>query len=139
MTELGKFEISLASNEISLSAAVTPRHRALLASYRMNAHRGEESARSLIIRDLRSFLDLGALDRATDSLIVLALFMRETARRDRRRLMSASSRHHDSIALHRGRARSDYTVGGGLREPRSQRPPRDGYDSVTTAEEDETV
>ncbi|WP_442754529.1 hypothetical protein ACNHKD_16270 [Methylocystis sp. JAN1] len=112
MTELGKFEIALASDELTLSASVTPRHRSLLASYRMNAHRGEASARNLIIRDLRSFLDLGAIDRATDLLIVLALFMREAARCERR-LLFASRRHRDAIALQRGRAaaRAHYAIG----------------------------
>ncbi|QGM98189.1 hypothetical protein [Methylocystis parvus] len=112
MTELGKFGIALASNEIVLSAAVTPMHRSLLASYRMNAHRGENSARDLIVRDLRSFLDLGALDRATDLLIVLALFTRETTRCERR-LTFATRRQRDAIAFQRwrGAARAHYAVG----------------------------
>lgn len=102
MTELGRFGIALAADSISLSASVTPAHRTLLVSYRMNAQRGEESARNLILRDMRNFMDLGALDRATDLLIVLALFMRETARRDRQALL-ATRRHTDAIALRRGR------------------------------------
>ena len=121
MTELGKFGVALALNEITLSASVTPMHRTLLASYRMNAHRGETSARELILSDLRSYLDLGALDRATDILIVLALFMRETARNERR-LSLAKRRQHDAIALQRGRgaARAHYAVGKnakGLQQP----------------------
>jgi hypothetical protein len=76
MTELGRFGVAVTSDEVLLNAAVTPMHRNLLASYRMIAHRGEESALNLILRDLRGFLDLGALARATDLLIVLALFLR---------------------------------------------------------------
>jgi hypothetical protein len=113
MTELGKFGIALTSNELTLSASVTPMHRSLLASYRINAHRGEDSARDLIVRDLRSFLDLGALERATDLLIVLALFIRESTRCERR-LMLATRRHRDAIALQRwrGAPRAHYAVGG---------------------------
>lgn len=112
MTELGKFGVGLALNEITLTASVTPMHRTLLASYRMNAHRGEKSARDLILSDLRSFLDLGALERATDTLIVLALFMREAARNERR-VSLTKRRHHDAIALQRwrGAPRAHYTVG----------------------------
>jgi hypothetical protein len=114
MTELGKFGVATTSNEITLTASVTRMHRTLLASYRMNAHRGEDSMRNLILRDLRSFLDLGALDRATDLLIVLALFMRETSRCERR-LSLATRRHRDATAPQRWRsgARSHYAVGNG--------------------------
>jgi hypothetical protein len=114
MTELGRFGVAVTSDEILLSAAVTPMHRSLLASYRMNAHRGEDSARNLLLRDLRSFLDLGALDRATDLLIVLALFLRES-RRCERRLTLATARHRDAITLQhwRGGARARYAVGKG--------------------------
>lgn len=112
MTEIGKFGIALTANDITLNAAVTSKHRALLASYRMNGHRGENFARDLIVRDLRNFLDLGALDRATDLIIVLALYMRETSRCDRR-LMLATRRHRDAIALQgwRGAPRASYVVG----------------------------
>ncbi|HEY8162752.1 MAG: hypothetical protein ACR650_07435 [Methylocystis sp.] len=111
MTELGKFGVAIASNEITLSASVTPMHRTLLASYRMNAHRGEESTRDLILSDLRSFLDLGALERATDVMIVLALFMKEAARCDRR-LSLPMRRHRDAAAQRwRGGARVHYSVG----------------------------
>lgn len=137
MTELGKFGIALASDSISLSASVTPAHRTLLASYRMNAHRGEDSTRNLIIRDLRNFLDLGALDRATDLLIVLALYMRETARCDRR-LLFATRVHRDAIALRRGRAaHAHYAVA----KARGERPALRiaAPESVTTVEGDENL
>jgi hypothetical protein len=102
MTELGRFGVTLASNELALTAAVTARHRRLLASYRMNAYRGEKDASERILQDLRQFLDLGALDRATDLLIVLALYMREAGRRERR-LDLATSRQRDAICLQRWR------------------------------------
>lgn len=98
MTVLGRFGVALTSDEILLTASITPSHRSLLASYRMNAHRGADSARHLILRDLRNFLDLGALDRATDLLIVLALFTREEKKCDRR-LSFATCRHRDAITL----------------------------------------
>ncbi len=124
MTELGKFGVAIASNEITLTASVTPMHRALLASYRMNAHHGEESARHLILSDLRGFLDLGAIERATDLMIVLALFMKEAARCDRR-LSLATRRHRDAIALQRWRgcARAHYTVGKGRELGRAPKNP----------------
>jgi hypothetical protein len=137
MTELGRFEIALAPDSISLSASVTPAHRTLLVSYRMNAHRGEDSARDLIIRDLRNFLDLGALDRATDLLIVLALYMRETARCNRR-LLFATRVHRDAIALRRGRAaHAHYAVAkarGELPALRTSAP-----ESATTVEGEEKL
>lgn len=102
MTELGRFGVSLASNELALTAAVTARHRNLLASYRMNAHRGEKDASERILADLRQFIDLGALDRATDLLIVLALYLREAGRRERA-LTIATSRQRDAICLQRWR------------------------------------
>jgi hypothetical protein len=137
MTELGNFEIALTGKEISFSASVTPRHRALLTTYRMNAHRGQDSVRILLIRDLRSFLDLGALERATDLLIVLALFMRETARCERR-LLCPAPRRHDAIALQpRYVARGNYAVGKAKREPGPALRPVE--QASTPAEDDETV
>lgn len=102
MTDLGKFGVRLASNEIALTAAVTAQHRSLLATYRMNAHRGENAACERILGDIRNFIDLGALDRATDLLIVLALHLRATGRRERR-LRMATGRRRDAICLNRWR------------------------------------
>lgn len=78
MAEFGNLSIAHWANELSLCASVTPMHRALLASYRMNAHRGEKRTRDLILSDLSGLFDLGALDRATDLLIVLALFLEKS-------------------------------------------------------------
>jgi hypothetical protein len=105
MTELGRFGVTLASNELALTDAVTARHRRLLTSYRMNALRGEKDASERILQDLRQFIDLGALDRATDLLIVLALYLREAGRRERR-LDLATSRQRDAICLQRWRGLS---------------------------------
>lgn len=120
MVEVGKFAIDVATNEISLSASITPMHRALLASYRMNAHRGHKSARDLILSDLRGYIDLGALERATDLMIVLALFSVEAKRCDRRAPAAMSARRQrEPIALQRWRGcqpRHPYFVSRGGRE-----------------------
>ncbi len=102
MFELGNFDVALALNEIILTAAISPMQRNLLAGYRMNAHRGEDAARDLILRDIRDDLDRGALKRATDRLIVLALFLAE-ANRCERRLKAPARRHRDAIRLQRWR------------------------------------
>lgn len=111
MTELGRFGVTVSSGEILLNASVTPSHRSLLASYRMNAHRGEGAVRALIMRDLRSYLDLGALDPASDLIIVLALLMREEGRSARRPTL-ATSRRRDAITLQhwRGGTRARHAV-----------------------------
>lgn len=130
MTELGRFGVTLAANELALTAAVTPEHRSLLATYRMNAHRGESGARDRILEDLRNFIDLGALDRATDLLIVLALFLRETGRRERR-LTLAVSRQRDAICLQRwrGSARGNHASAKGRGAPfKDGTPHLDGLD-----------
>jgi hypothetical protein len=102
MTRFGRFGITLASNELALTAEVSAQHRSLLATYRMNGHRGENAARDRILEDLRNFLDLGALDRATDLLIVLALHPRESGRHARR-LALATARQRGAICLQRWR------------------------------------
>ncbi len=116
MTELGRFGVTLSSNELALTASVTARHRSLVASYRMNAHRGEKDASERILQDLRQFIDLGALDRATDLLIVLALYLREANRRERA-LTIATSRQRDAICLQRwrGLARNGHVPARGRR------------------------
>ena len=115
MAEFGNLSIAHWANELSLRASVTPMHRALLASYRMNAHRGEKAARDLILSDLRGFLDLGALDRATDLLIVLALFIERSGLIDGRLTTAPTSarRQREPISLQRWRnaqPRAAYSV-----------------------------
>ncbi len=65
----------LAPDEVILGGTLTARHRALLSSYLFNLDRGAIAVRDMIVADLRSFLDLGALQRAADSLVVLRLFL----------------------------------------------------------------
>lgn len=65
----------LAPYEVILGTPLTARHRALLSSYLFNLDRGAIAVRDMIVADLRSFLDLGALQRAADSLVVLRLFL----------------------------------------------------------------
>lgn len=65
----------LSSNEMILGATPSARHYSLLASYLLNLGRGPVTVRDMIVSDLRSFLDLGAKQRAADLLIVLRIFL----------------------------------------------------------------
>jgi hypothetical protein len=65
----------LASNELVLGPVPAAKHRSLLSSYLLNAHRGLDCVRGLIVADLRRFLDLGVPARAADLLIVLRMLL----------------------------------------------------------------
>ena len=65
----------LAASEIFVGPTLAVRHRALLSSYMLNLDRGPMAVRDMIVADLRSSLDLGALHRAADQLLVLRLFL----------------------------------------------------------------
>lgn len=65
----------LASNEVVLGAVETKRHEALLSSYLFNLGRGREVVQDMIVSDLRRFLELGALNRASDTFLVLRMFL----------------------------------------------------------------
>ncbi len=65
----------LAPNEMILGVTPSSRHHSLFASYLLNKERSPAAIRDMIISDLRSFLDLGAKQRAADLLIVLRLFL----------------------------------------------------------------
>lgn len=65
----------LSQSEMILGAVLSPRHTKLLASYLYNLNRGALAVRDMIIADLRMFLDLGAMQRAADMLMVLRLFL----------------------------------------------------------------
>lgn len=67
----------LFSNEMILGATPSGRHYSLLASYLLNLGRGPVAVRDMIVSDLRSFLNLGATQRAADLLIVLRIFLSE--------------------------------------------------------------
>ena len=67
----------LVSNEMLLGVLPSAKHRSLLSSYLLNLKRGPVAVRDMIVADLRSFLDIGASQRAADLLIVLRLFFAE--------------------------------------------------------------
>lgn len=103
----------LSPNEIILGPPLTDRHYALLSSYRLNLARGAIAVRDMIIADLRSFLDLGARQRAADLLVVLRLFLSrhpealccvfQASRKDgltQVRACHAEMRHHDHEAAY---------------------------------------
>lgn len=60
-----------------VNVSPSTKHRSILSSYLLNAHRGQSAVSSMIMEDLRSFMDLGAMQRAMDLVIVLKLFLSE--------------------------------------------------------------
>ncbi|MFZ3179721.1 MAG: hypothetical protein WBO09_15310 [Methylocystis silviterrae] len=74
VTQCAEFS-GLAPNEMILGVTPSSRHHSLFASYLLNKERSPAAIRDMIISDLRSFLDLGAAQRAADLLIVLRLFL----------------------------------------------------------------
>lgn len=83
----------LASHEMILGAVPSTKHHTLLSSYLLSLHRGAAAVREMIVSDLRGFLDLGAIHRAADLLVVLRLFLFDCpeARRASHRREQASS------------------------------------------------
>ena len=65
----------LAPNEIVLGSTPSAKHRSLLTSYLLNLKRGPEGVRDMMVSDLRGWLDLGAMQQAADSLIVLRQYL----------------------------------------------------------------
>ena len=65
----------LVSNEIVMGAVPSPKHRARLSGYLLNLKWGQATVREMIVADIRAALDLGALNRAADLLVVLRLFL----------------------------------------------------------------
>jgi hypothetical protein len=65
----------LVSNEIVMGAVPSPKHRARLSGYLLNLKWGQATVREMIVADIRAALDLGALNRAGDLLVVLRLFL----------------------------------------------------------------
>ena len=53
------------------------KHHSLLLSYLFNLKRGLAFVRDMIIADLRSSIDIGAMQQAADLLVVLRLFFSE--------------------------------------------------------------
>lgn len=73
-TECAEFA-DLASNEMLLGEPPSARHHSLLSSYRLNLKRGRAAVCEMILSDLRNSIDLGAVRRAADLLVVLRLFL----------------------------------------------------------------
>jgi hypothetical protein len=67
----------LVSNEVVMGAAPSAKHRARLSGYLLNLKWGQATVREMIVADIRAALDLGALNRAGDLLVVLRLFLSE--------------------------------------------------------------
>lgn len=65
----------LLSSEMLVGVPVSTAHRSLLASYLLLLQRGADAVRENIVADIRSSLDVGALRRAADLLIVLRCFL----------------------------------------------------------------
>ena len=68
-------DLGLNQNEMMLGVTPSAKHHSLLASYLLNLRRGPPAVRNMILADLRSFLDLGAQQRAADLFVVLRLFL----------------------------------------------------------------
>lgn len=65
----------LLSSEMVMGAVPSPKHRSRLSGYLLNLKWGPSTVRELIVADIRAALDLGALDRAADLMVVLRLFL----------------------------------------------------------------
>jgi hypothetical protein len=65
----------LDSSELLIGAVASAKHHSLLESYVLNLRRGDVVVRDLIRTDLRTFIDLGAQEKAADLLLVLRLFL----------------------------------------------------------------
>jgi hypothetical protein len=74
-TEQCKIFSGLLSNEMVVGPAPSPKHRARLTGYLLNLKWGQATVREMIVADIRVALDLGALNRAADLLVVLRLFL----------------------------------------------------------------
>ncbi len=65
----------LLSNEMVVGPVASPKHRARLTGYLLNLKWGQATVREMIVADIRAALDLGAINRAADLLVVLRLFL----------------------------------------------------------------
>src|SRR5271166_4780129 len=65
----------LCPNEIILGVTPSANHHSLLSSYLLNLWRGPKIVRDMIVTDICQSVDLGALKRAADLLIVLRRFL----------------------------------------------------------------
>jgi hypothetical protein len=69
----------LFARDLPLCAIPSERHDMLLESYRLNLKRGKATVCKMILADLGRFLDLGALERAADQLVVYRMFLSSCA------------------------------------------------------------
>ncbi len=67
----------LVSGEIGSSEVLSPKHRSLLSSYRLNLTRGQQVVHDMIVADINASLDLDASKHATDLSVVLHAFNSE--------------------------------------------------------------
>jgi hypothetical protein len=63
------------TNEFVMGVSPSARHRTLLDSYLMNLDRGPAAVHDMMVADLRRWVDLGAMSRAADLVIVLRQFV----------------------------------------------------------------
>jgi hypothetical protein len=84
----------LVSDEMVMGAVPSARHRSRLSGYLLNLKWGSATVREMIVADIRAALDLGALNRAADLLVVLRLFLSDhpdARRRNGRQTQDCSS------------------------------------------------
>jgi hypothetical protein len=65
----------LKAKEMILGVGLTKKHIRMLSSYLLTDDRGAAEVCGIIVADLRGYLDLGALRKSADLLIVLRLFL----------------------------------------------------------------
>lgn len=63
------------ARKTDLGPRLNDRHRAWLSSYLLNLWRGPEAVRKLIVDDICLWIELGALERAADTFLVLRQFL----------------------------------------------------------------
>ena len=66
--------------EAGVTVLYDRRHEQLLASYLLNLEKGEWFVFQMMAADIRGFVDLGALELAADTFIVLRLFIEDRPR-----------------------------------------------------------
>jgi len=67
----------LDSSELFVNSEFSPKHKSLLLSYVLNLNHGPGVVREMIVEDIRAAIDLGAIQRAADLLLVLRVFLFE--------------------------------------------------------------
>lgn len=65
----------LDSSELFVNSEFSSKHKSLLLSYVLNLNHGPSAVREMIVKDIRAAIDLGAIQRAADLLLVLRVFL----------------------------------------------------------------